>query len=101
MAGANELILFLVPRHCATQVRADGGEHTKLALLVFRNINGFFGYCFPPAIHLLNLNGAHPRFIQSRKLAHWSHGRPLNFSRPAQLWEKRVADASLSEQAAH
>ena len=61
--------LLLVPRDGATEVRADRGENTKLALLVFRYVNGLLGYCFAPAIHLLDLNGAHDRLDQRGKVA--------------------------------
>src|ERR1700675_133566 len=39
MARANKLILLLVPRHRATEVRTNRSEHTKPALTVFRYID--------------------------------------------------------------
>src|ERR1700730_15847382 len=59
MAWADKLLLFLVPRDGATEMRTDRCEYPKLPLTIFRHINRFFGYSFAPAIHLFNLNGAH------------------------------------------
>jgi len=74
MAWTGELVLFLVPRHCATQVRTDGGENAK-PLTIFCYIDCLFGDRFAPPIDLLNLNGAHHRLGQGRKLGERSHGR--------------------------
>src|ERR1700758_4835896 len=61
MAGANKLVLLLVPRDGTAEVGTDRCEHAQLALTVFRHVNCFFRYCFTPSIHLFYLNGAHRR----------------------------------------
>jgi hypothetical protein len=98
MAWTDEPILFLVPWHRAAEVGADGAENTKLASLIFCNVNRLFRHRFAPAIHLFNLNGTQHRFIQSRKLIQRSYWGTLQFRRPTQYRKEREARERHAEQ---
>src|SRR5580704_10394348 len=98
MAGANKLRLFLVPGDRATQMWTDRCEDLKLPPTIFRHINRFFGYRFTPSIHLLDLNGAHHRIGERRKLAQFSHGRSFDFSCTSEQWEKCEANQRHGKQ---
>src|SRR5260370_20980990 len=92
MARANKLILLLVSWHRATEMGTNRSEHTKPALTVFRYIDRFFGYRFAPAIHQLNLNGAHHGLGQGRKFGQCSHWRLFEFGGAAQERKQREAN---------
>src|ERR1700680_1277589 len=83
VARANKLLLSLVPRNRATQVRTDRGENPELALIVLRYIDCLLRYRLPPAIDLFDLNCAHDRLSQRRKLAEFSHWRTIRLRGPA------------------
>ena len=67
-------------------------SRSEPALSVFRYIDRFFGYRFAPAIHQLNLNGAHHGLGQGREVGQRSDGRLFELGGATQ--ERKQSEAN-------
>src|SRR4029077_7566110 len=101
MAGTYKLSLFLVPGDRAPQVRAYGGQNAKLALDVSGDIDRLFGYCFAPAIHLLNLNSAQHRLGQGREVGQRPKRGRFEFGGTPQERKQSEANERYRKQRTH